>query len=214
MKAILEDAKWAPSWCNTSPYFLAVATGSRKNRLKTKLLAKFDAAAAATTVLSKIALYLSGGAPDGDFDTQIQYSPELNKHRRACGFGLYDHIGIKREEKDKRNAQVRRNFEFFGAPVVFFVFVQGGMSVFSPLDVGFYLQTLLLSAHARGLGTCAQGALAMWKSPVLEEFPEVPTDYKLICGVSMGYASNNAINAFNPGRRDVNGTGDCHPPPS
>ena len=29
------------------------------------------------------------GAPDGDYDTQISYSKELNEHRRACGFGLY-----------------------------------------------------------------------------------------------------------------------------
>ena len=90
--------------------------------------------------------------------------------------------------------------------MVFFVFVQGKMGVFSPLDVGFYLQTLLLSAQARGLGTCAQGSLAMWRSPVQEEFPDVPKDYKLICGVSMGYASTDLINTYNPGRRDVGGT--------
>lgn len=95
---------------------------------------------------------------------------------------------------------------FPGAPVVFFVFVQGNMSVFSPLDVGFYLQTLLLSAQARGLGTCAQGSLAMWRSPVQAEFPDVPKDFKLICGVSMGYASDNIINTYNPGRRDAPGT--------
>ena len=91
-----------------------------------------------------------------------------------------------------RNEQVRRNFEFFGAPVVFFVFVQGDMSVFSPLDAGFYIQTLLLSAHARGLGTCVQGALATWKSPILAEFKDVPKDYKLVRGISMGLSNRSS----------------------
>ena len=38
-------------------------------------------------------------------------------------------------------------------------------------------------------------------SPVRDEFPEVPKDYKLICGVSMGYATEHRVNTFNPGRR-------------
>lgn len=205
LQQVLEDAKWAPSWCNTSPYYIVMARGDQKERIKAKLLAKYDAAIGAHSIYEKTLLYLSGGAPDGDYNTQIEYTPELNVHRRACGFGLYDLLGIKKQDTDARNEQVRRNFEFFGAPVVFFVFVQGNMSVFSPLDAGFYLQTLLLSAHARGLGTCAQGALAMWKSPVLEEFNDVPKDYKLLCGVSMGYASDHKLNTYNPGRRDVNG---------
>lgn len=193
--------------CNTSPYYIVIAQGEQKNRIKDKLLAKFDSAIEANkTLFGKVGLFFSGGAPDGDYNTQLEYTPDLNVHRRNCGFGLYDLLGIKKEDKKARNEQVRRNFEFFGAPVVFFVFVQGDMSVFSPLDVGFYLQTLLLSAHVNGLGTCAQGALAMWKSPILEEFPDVPKDYKLICGVSMGYPTDHVINTFNPGRRDVPGT--------
>ena len=67
---------------------------------------------------------------------------------------------------------------------------------------GFMLQTLLLSAHARGLGTCAQGALAFWAGPVRAEF-EVPVQYRLVCGVSLGYASDHLVNAFDPGRPSV-----------
>lgn len=204
LREVLDDAKWAPSWCNTSPYHVVMARGEVKDRIKDALLAKYDAAMAAQGIFGKLGLWMFGGAPDGDFDNQLSYTKELNVHRKSCGFGLYDLLGIKKEDTKARSDQVRRNFEFFGAPVVFFVFVQGDMTVFSPLDAGFYLQTLLLSAHARGLATCAQGALATWKSPILAEF-KVPKDYKLVCGVSMGYASNHIINSYNPGRRDVNG---------
>ena len=87
-----------------------------------------------------------------------------------------------------------------------FNFVQGDMGVFSPLDAGLFLQTLLLSAQANGLGTIAQGALAMWGSPVRAEFPEVPVGWKLLCGVSLGYATEEKVNTFNPGRRQPRGS--------
>jgi nitroreductase len=94
---------------------------------------------------------------------------------------------------------MRRNFEFFGAPTVVFVFVHRGLGAFSVLDAGVLLQTLMLSARARGLGSCAQGALALWPGPVRAEF-EVPAAYSLICGVSLGFPSEHPVNGFRPGR--------------
>jgi nitroreductase len=57
----------------------------------------------------------------------------------------------------------------------------------------------MLSARARGLGSCAQGALALWPGPVRAEF-DVPEAYALVCGVSIGYPSSHPVNAFRPGR--------------
>jgi len=208
LKKILIDAQWAPSWCNTSPYYLCLARGEQKERIKKGLTTKFDEASQAAKGgwMDKAMLYFAGGAPDGDYDASVKYDKDLKEHQRACGYGLYNLLGIKREDRKARDAQVRRNFEFFDAPAVFFVFCHGDMGPFSPLDLGFFLQTLLLSAHANGLGTCAQGALAIWGSPVREEFQDVPKGYKLVCGVSMGYATDAKVNTFNPGRREPRGT--------
>ncbi len=84
-------------------------------------------------------------------------------------------------------------------PTAIFVFVHGGLREFSVLDAGIFVQTLMLSAHAHGLGTCAQGALATWGGPVRAAF-DVPRHYKLICGVSIGYASPHPVNHYAPGR--------------
>jgi nitroreductase len=64
------------------------------------------------------------------------------------------------------------------------------------------LQTLMLSAHVRGLGTCAQGALALWSAPVRDAFV-VPEPYRLLCGVSIGFPSVAAVNAYSPERLGV-----------
>jgi hypothetical protein len=60
----------------------------------------------------------------------------------------------------------------------------------------------MLSAHAHVLSTCAQGALASWGGPVRAAF-DVPKAYKLIRGLSIGFASPHAINKYKPGRGTV-----------
>ncbi len=205
MDAVLADANASPSWSNTQPYKLAIASGTVRDRLQAELTSRFDKGMAAQRggLLGKLKLLATrDGLPDGDFVTNFEYPKDLQPRRRATGHGLYELLGIGRKDHAAREAQMRKNFEFFGAPTAIFVFVHGGLREFSVLDAGILVQTLMLSAHAHGLGTCAQGALATWGGPVRAEF-DVPKDYKLICGISIGYASSHAVNGFKPGRGKV-----------
>jgi nitroreductase len=207
LDAVLADANWSPSWSNTQPYRLGVASGAVRDRLATGLCERFDVATRAQQggVLGKLKLLATRhGLPDGDFTTNFEYPQDLQPRRRATGHGLYELLGIGRKDHAARHQQMRKNFEFFGAPTAIFVFVHAGLREFSILDAGIFVQTLMLSAHAHGLATCAQGALATWGGPVRAEF-DIPKDYKLICGVSIGYASEHAVNQFNPGRNATNG---------
>ena len=206
---LIADAAWAPSWSNTQPYLITIATGAVRDRLAGELCARYDAAAAAQrgNLWDKLRLVASRGLPSGDFDTALTYPDELQPYRRSTGYGLYSVLGIERSDRAARDRQLRRNFEFFGAPVALFVFVHAGLKEFSVLDAGGLIQTLLLSARVHGLGSCAQGALATWPQPVRAEF-DVPDHYKLICGVSLGYAADAPVNEYNPGRRKI-----VHPHP-
>lgn len=205
LDAVLADANHAPSWSNTQPYRIAVASGAVRDHLATELGQRFDKGMAAQNGgwLAKAKLLLTrDGLPDGDYKVNFEYPADLQPPRRATGHGLYELLGIGRKDHAAREAQMRRNFEFFGAPTAIFVFVHSGLREFSVLDAGIYIQTLMLSAHAHGLGTCAQGALATWGGPVRSAF-DIPVGYKLICGISIGYASGHAVNQFNPGRQRV-----------
>jgi nitroreductase len=200
--AILDDARQSPSWSNTQPYRIAVATGAVRERLARELCERYDLAMRAQRggLFGKLRLLLTRrGMPDGDFPTNVEYPADLQPRRRETGFGLYQLLGIERSDRAAREAQMRRNFEFFGAPVAIFVIVRAGLREFSVLDAGIWLQSLMLSAHARGFGTCAQGALATWAGPVRTAF-EIPSAYRLICGVSLGIPSPHAVNQYNPGR--------------
>ena len=202
LDAILHDALQSPSWSNTQPYRIAVATGEVRDRIAEALTANFDAGMRAMEggALGKLKAFVTReGMPDGDFKVNFEYPKDLLPARRATGFGLYKLLGIDRHDMAARNAQMRKNFEFFGAPVALFIFVHKGLREYSVLDAGILLQSIMLSAHTRGLGTCAQGALATWASSVRAEF-EVPADYKLICGMALGYPSEDKVNAYDPGR--------------
>ena len=202
LEAVVEDALTAPSWSNTQPYRLAIASGDRAGRIRTALAEHFDSSAPLRRgglAAKARALVTRRGLPDSDFTIPLDYPEELQERRRATGFGLYGVLGIERHDYAARDRQMRRNFEFFDAPTAIFVFVHDGLGTYSVLDAGFFLQNLLLAAHARGLGTCAQGALATWAGPVRAEFT-VPARYRLLCGVSIGYPSDHAVNRYDPGR--------------
>ena len=202
---ILEDAKWAPSWTNTQPYFLAIASGDKADRLRTRYLAQFDASLPAQhkRPLALLRMFLlRRGYPDGDFRTWRRYPKELQPYRIKVGRELYSHLGIGRQDRAARDAQWRRNCEFFCAPTVMFVFAHEGLLPFSAQDAGLMLQSLMLSAHANGLGSCPLGVLATWRGPVDAEF-SIPAHYKLLTGLAIGYASDAPVNHFNAGRRSI-----------
>lgn len=203
---LLATATTAPSWSNTQPYQIAVAKGAVLEDLRATLPPMFDelVTLARGSKLKQIKAKLTNdGVPDGDFRPVTDYPKDLQPRRNATGQQLYELLGIERGDKAGRHQQMRENFRFFNAPVALFIFVHEGLDVYSPLDAGIFLQSLMLAATDAGLGTCAQGALALWRSPLEKHF-DIPDNYKLLCGLSLGYeAKDEAINRFRPKRQPL-----------
>lgn len=197
LDAVLDDARYAPSWSNTRPYCVAVASGERADRLRRAYAAEFDAALPMyhRRPLAFARAALTGRFPDADFPTWRRYPDDLRPASAAVGAGLYAHLGVARGDRAARDAWNRSNCEFFGAPTVLWIFVHGGLLPFSAHDAGLMLSTLMLSARAHGLDSCALGVLATWRRPVDAEF-EIPRRYKLVTGLALGYASDAPVNDF------------------
>ena len=204
VEEILEDTRQAPSWSNTRPFMLALATGERADRLRAAYIAEFDVTLPVQHKKrgAMVRLALSGKAPDGDYRTWAPHPADLLPHSQAVGSQLYAHMGIASDDRKARDAAVRRNCEAFGAPVIGFVLVHKGLMPFAALDAGIMLQTLFLSAKAHGVDSCPLGVLATWRRPFDAEF-EAPADYRLITGFALGYASDAPVNDFRAERRAV-----------
>ena len=202
---LLTDAMTAPSWSNTRPYLIATAQGEVRDRISKEFLARWEQASKALGggFLAKAKLFITRyGLPTSDYKVNRVYPKELQPRSARVGAELYALLGVDRKDQKARQAQWARNYEFFGAPVSFFIFTHSGLGEYSVSDAGLFMQNLMLSAHAHGLGTCAQGASALWADAVREEF-DVPEDYKLLCGIALGYPSDHKVNGFKADRLPI-----------
>ena len=136
------------------------------------------------------------------------YPPKLKEPYRTSRFELgeqmYELLGIGREDKDARIAQVMKNFKFFGAPCAFFCFVDRQMGPPQWSDLGMFLQTFMLLAKEAGLDTCAQEAWSM-KHDSVSKYVKAKDSDILFCGMAIGYRDENAIiNSLKSERRPLN----------
>ena len=178
----LELAQRAPSNSNIQPWRLFIAAGSDRDRLKEALL--------------EVAREKAPNVPA---------LPEHFSHFRSeLGAQVYGvGMGIPSTDKEARRAAVLRNWEFFGAPVVAIVCMDKELGPADALGVGMYLQTLVLSLTARGLGACVQVALAGYPEVIYREL-EVPRELSILCGMSIGYPDMDfPVNRLNIGRASI-----------
>lgn len=135
------------------------------------------------------------------------YPPQLKEPYRTSRYELgeqmYKLLGIPRDDKEARFAQVMKNFNFFGAPCAFFCFIDRDMGPPQWSDLGMFLQTFMLLAKEAGLDTCAQEAWSM-KHDSVSEFVKADKNDMLFCGMCIGFKdSRDPINSLISERRPL-----------
>lgn len=188
LEQVLEAARWAPSGTNTQPWRVLAASGMTKQRV-------------ADGILAHIA---GGGAPSAHYDYYPEKFVEPYKGRRwRCGMQLYGALGIGIDDKPARQQAMLKNFDFFGAPLGLFFYIDRAMAKGSWVDMGMFVQSVMLAARGHGLETCPQFALAMYPDIVAEHLG-APENHDLVCGMSIGYADLDApVNLYRTERMAV-----------
>lgn len=178
---ILNTAKWAPSGVNTQPWRVVGLAGEEKQALSQALLKQFDA---------KI-------SPNPDYHYYpIDWFEPYKTRRKACGLALYSALGIQLGEDEKRRVAWRKNYTFFGAPVGLLFFIDRRLEKGSWLDMGLFLQNVMLSARGFGLETCPQASLAEYPDTV-RALLKISNDWAVVCGMALGYADwDHPINQY------------------
>jgi nitroreductase len=202
---ILVDALSAPSWSNTRPFKVAIATGDVRDRISNEFLARWSVLSKgmSANIFRKLKfLFKRYGLPTSNRRMLKPYVAELKPRAQRVGAELYGMLGVKRGDRNERDKQWGKNYEFFGAPVELFIYIHKSLHIYAACDAGLMMENLMLSAHGHGLGSCAQGAVAIWDDVVRKEF-EVSKDYRLLCGLSLGYASDAKVNTFAANRIGV-----------
>lgn len=178
VEEILAAARRAPSGTNLQPWRVHVLTGATRQRLVDAVCAAYDSGE-------------PGHQAEYDYYPAEFFEPYLAR-RRAIGWGLYGLLGIGKGDAAKMRAQMRRNYEFFGAPVGLIFSIDRRMGKGSWLDYGMFLQNVMLGARARGLDTCPQVAWLDYHRIIVDVLG-FGAQEQLVCGMSLGWADPAAI---------------------
>lgn len=177
VREILELAGRSPSGGNIQPWRVYALAGEEKQRLCEAVLAK------------------AAQSPTGDRPDIPVYPESLGEPWRSrrfdCGERMYATLGISREDKPSRMARAAKNLSFFDAPVGVIITMDRSLGQSQIIDIGLFLQNLLLLAQERGLATCPQASWSMW-SGVIRETLDLPENEMIMTGISLGYASADA----------------------
>jgi nitroreductase len=137
---------------------------------------------------------LAGEARDGlcaDIVKAAQEDPDRYQPEYA-----YATLGIARDDQAARERQMLRNYSFFDAPVGLLVTLDRRLNTGSFMDVGMFIQNVMVAARAQGLHTCAQAAFA-WFHKVTRQHLPMGDNEILLCGIALGHEDLQAPeNAF------------------
>ncbi len=185
IEAVLSTAASAPSSQNNQPWQVAVLMGKSRDELSAILCESFD----------------QGVAPTPDYLNRPKELPQALQQRvQDYGRDFLTFRGIARGDEAGRHAHRLDNFLFYGAPVELIFHLPATAAAGTFLDLGFFMQNVILGFAACGLASCPQYSVASY-SDILRSYLGIGSDRIMISGMAVGYPDKAArLNRFVPKR--------------
>jgi nitroreductase len=181
IRELITDTLWSPSWGNTQPWEVVVASGQKLEEFKKK---------------NQEAL-LAGKETATDIPMPQVWPDDYLLRYKELGKSVLGSLSIAREDKEARLKHFFKMFGFFDAPAAILVAVDKNLALeYAMLDAGIFLQTFCLLAHDRGLGTCILAAMVSYPEIARELF-SIPENKLLVMGAALGWPDPDApVNCF------------------
>lgn len=170
LRQIFELAQFAPSNCNIQPWHTYVASGETKNWIRDRMVENV----------------LKGVPFNSDYEYPDRFSDQYRDRQVDCAVELYNNMGINRDDREGRMRASLRNFQMFDAPHVVFIGMDEAFGASVAIDVGMYIQNLLLVMTGFGVASCPQGTMRYYPDLVREAF-DIPENIHILLGISFGF---------------------------
>jgi nitroreductase len=174
---VLEAALQSPSGGNLQPWHAYVLSGAKLDDLKARVRRRVAA---------------------GDVGDQLPVPPyplalpaPYAQRLEDMGARRYEAVGLDRDDRDARRAVRAGNWDCWGASTALFCYLERTMLPPQWMDVGIFLQTVMLLFRAENLDTCPQIACAEFHETVAEVI-RPSNNLILACGMSIGFADPDA----------------------
>lgn len=175
---ILRVASRAPSGSNIQGWRVRVLAGT------------------ARTALCEAMLKEMTGRGEDRIDREFHYYPRnwrepYLSRRRKIGWDMYGLLGIVKGDKEAMARQHARNYAFFDAPVGMVFTMDDDIEIGGWLDLGMFMENIMIAARGRGLDTCPLAAIASPHQTIRAHLG-IPDKEVVVCGMALGYADNAA----------------------
>ena len=168
--SILRAARNCPSTNNTQPWTTIVAQGETRDALVKGMLAKFDAGDNGSASYKNRPAEMPGRMVEAG----LRYGKEF--------YG--GHFALARDNKEARRA--------WGAPLHLVLCCPSNAVAGTFLDMGSFMTSILLGAHAHGLGAKPQFSVAKYHDVCRAVLGDkvLPPDLQVVCGLSIGWTAD------------------------
>lgn len=172
---IIDTARWSPSYKNTQPWEIVVLSGLKKQELSKML----------------VGLLNEGREPSPDIPEPESWPLEIEARIAHLLQSRAEATGMDLRAPGMLEKAKEANFNFYGAPHALYFFQDSSLTPWSIFDIGMFAQSLMLAAHAMGVGSVPQ-AFAIDYSAEIKKFLHIDESKRLVLGMSLGYPDHDS----------------------
>ncbi|KKW72493.1 nitroreductase [Lactococcus cremoris] len=177
LRNIVSDAQQAPSWANSQPWRVYIATGETMKNIQKSHLKKSEKGLKGSADLPVKDIQDWGKLPFTNMSTWL------------------DKVKSDATMKDFLTA----NVNLWNAPAMAYLTIPKTTPVWSVYDTGAFAQTLMLSATNRGVDSMVAYENIKYPDEIRENL-DIKEEELIIAGIALGYRSEDKINTFTNSR--------------
>ncbi len=182
LTTIVKEAQLAPSWENTQPTHVYAANGQLAQIIRKEHQEKA----------------LAGQPSHADF----RPSKEQNFNSAALTNMVKFSSQLDALGETGKREFLSLNQALFNAPAIVYLTVPKNATPYEHYDAGAFGYGILLAAERQGLRGIPAYEFVRYAAEIRAHFA-IPEDEEILMGIGLGYAADDQVNAFNPGRADV-----------
>ena len=176
LKEIISISLLSPSWGNTQPWNIYVASGNTLEEIR------------------KIWISKNKENIKGYSDIPPGHRTEFSERSQKIIENLLNKVGELLKDPTMKVFN-EANASMFSAPSVVYLTLPKGHTKYSILDLGALEMSILLAAKSHGVDSLV--AYESIKYPdVLRKFCKIPDNEEIVIGISLGYEDDNITNKF------------------
>lgn len=176
LKSIVAEAGRTPSWANSQPWKVYIATGDALARIKKDHLER--------------SLRREPGRADFENMHRGDWSLQAQQNMSQWSNAIVSYLG-QTHGQDFPQLQAH----LFNASAIAYIAIAEPAPAWAIMDTGAFAQTLMLSATAHGIGSIPAYELVKYPKPV-RSVMGIPNNELLAIGIALGYADDAYINDF------------------